>query len=125
MSTPWRFAAWMIVSPGIAETCSPFKVNGIALCSSSAMSFMVVSSRDLVREILDHALDRIRRRLVEAADGSIGHRLRQLVQERLIPFRRLQQLNGLRRADAARRALAARLFGEEFHHVERGVARAI
>src|SRR5690349_3630266 len=123
MSTPWRSAACRIVSPAKAEIVSPFSLNSM-VSAFEARSFIFMRSY-LVPEMLRHAADRIRRRLPEAADRGVGHRDRQVLEELAIPLRRLHQVGGLHGAGAARRALAARLVGEELHHVERGIARAV
>ena len=77
-------------------------------------------------KVLQHRQHRIGRRLTEAADRRVHHRLRQLLHQRLRPtaalFIRSQRLH---RADAARRALAARLVGEELHHVARRAGRRV
>ncbi len=75
--------------------------------------------------MLDYAANRIRRRLAEAADRSVGHRLRQFFQQCGVPLRLTQQTDGFCRSDAARRALPARFVGEELHQIERGIARAV
>src|SRR5580765_6889068 len=69
-------------------------------------------SCELVREILHHAGDRIGRRLAQAADRGIGHRLRELVQERSVPARAREQTHRLLGANPARRALSAGFVGE-------------
>src|SRR5689334_2986683 len=116
MSTPWRAAAWMMVSPAKAEIVSPFSLKSI-VSALAARSFSFIS--DLVRKMLGDAADRIGRRLPQAADRRVGHGDRELLQERLVPLPRLHQARRLRGADAARRALAARLVLEEAHEVER------
>ena len=63
---------------------------------------------------------RIRRGLAQTADRRVHHRLRQLLQQRGVPPLLLHQLEGLDRADAAWRALAAGFVGEELHQVARG-----
>src|SRR5688572_20685269 len=112
MSTPWRFAAWMIVSPAYAETVSPFSLNSIVSAPTGG-SFIFMS--DLVREMLRDATNGIGRGLPQAADRGIGHRDRELLEELVVPLLRLHQRRGLRGAHAARRALAARLVLEEAH----------
>ncbi len=76
-------------------------------------------------KVFQHGEHRIGRRLAQAADRRVHHRLRQLLQERGVPPLRLHQLERLDGADPARRALAARLFGEELHHVARRAGRGV
>src|SRR5437588_554771 len=80
MSTPWRFAAWMIVSPAKALTVSPFSLKSM-VCVFPTGSFIFIS--DLVREVLDHAADGIRRGLPQPADRRVGHGDVQLLEQRL------------------------------------------
>src|SRR5687768_14189319 len=122
MSTPWRAAAWMIVSPAKAEMVSPFSLKSM-VSAVAASSFIFIS--DLVRKVLRDAANGIGGGLPEAADGGIGHRDRQLFQQLAVPPGLLHQVRGLHGADAAGRALAAGLVGEELHHVRRGVARLV
>src|SRR5262245_51016800 len=124
MSTSWRFAAWMIVSPANAEIVSPFSLKSMVSAAAVARSFSFIRS-DLVREVLRDAANRIRGSLAQAADRRVGHRDRELLEELLVPFLRLHQLGRLRGADPARRALPARLVLEEAHQVHRRVARAV
>src|SRR5207247_5497263 len=109
MSTPLRLAVWRIVSPPIAVTLLPLSMNGTQSPSSLTL--------DLISKMLHHAANRIRRRLSEATDRSVGHRLRQFFQQCGIPLRLPQQVDSFFCADAARRALPARLVGEKLHHV--------
>src|SRR5262245_13896165 len=104
MSTPWRFAAWMIVSPANAEVVSPISLKSMVSSAAAARSLSFMRSH-FVRKVLRDAANGIRSGLPEPADRCIGHRDRELLQELLVPLRRLHQLRGLRRADAARRAL--------------------
>src|SRR5258706_15876877 len=105
MSTPWRLAAWMMVSPACAEMVSPFSLNSMASALPTG-SFIFMS--DLAREMLRDAADRVGRGLAEAADRRVGHRDREFLEERLVPLLRFHQLRRLGGADAAGRALAAR-----------------
>ena len=75
--------------------------------------------RQFLGEIFQHAEQRIRRRLAEAADRGVAHRGRQLGQQRRVPRALRHQLDGLLGADAAGRALAAAFVLEELHQVER------
>src|SRR5689334_21324343 len=109
MSVPWRLAAWMIVSPAKALIVSPFSLN--SMVSALAASSFIFMPSNLVRKVLDHAADGIRRRLAQAADRRVRHRDGELFQQLAIPFRPLHQHRGLLRARAARRALAAGLVG--------------
>src|ERR1039457_1913955 len=85
----------------------------------------IAASADLMGEMLGNAVDRIRGRLAEAADRSVGHGLRQLLQQRPVPDLLGHQTAGLRGSDPTRRALTAGLVLEKAHHVESGVACAI
>src|SRR4029450_4268521 len=122
---PWRLAASIRLSSDHPATLLPLSVNdtgfdagrGARLHAVRASTATAGPSRDLLREVLDDRQRRVRRRLAEAADRRVDHRLRQLLQERLIPSALLHQLERLDRADAARRALAARLLREELHQV--------
>src|SRR5688500_3933800 len=71
-----------------------------------------------MREELLYAPHWIRSGLTETADGSVGHRSRQVREQRKIPFAVLHDMHGLCRACAARRALPARLVSEELHEIE-------
>src|SRR5690349_10082662 len=122
MSVPWRLAAWMIVSPAKAEIVSPFSLNSM-VSAFPASSFILIS--DLVREMFRDAADRVGSRLSETADRGVGHRDRKLLEERRVPLLRFHEVRGLRGADPARRALAARLVLEEAHEVQRRVARLV
>src|SRR6476659_6275815 len=112
MSMPWRFAVWISVSPANASTPRPFSV--IAIVWSWGRALMLFS--DLVREVLDDAAQGIRRGLTEPADRRVGHRDRQFFEQVAIPVVPLDHAGRLLGADPARRALAARLVGEELHH---------
>src|SRR5262245_28883641 len=73
----------------------------------------------LLREVFQHAQQRVRRCLSEAADRSVAHHLRDLRQQRGIPRTFFHQLHGLLAADTARRALAATFILEELQQVQR------
>ena len=66
-----------------------------------------------------HRVERIGRRLAEAADRGVGHRPAEFLEQRLVPCGLLHQLHRLFGADPARRALAAAFVLEEAHEVER------
>src|SRR5579862_1166805 len=123
MSTPCRLAAWMMVSPAKAETVSPFSLNSMTSVPTGGSFIFIVSN--LVRKMLRDASNRVRRRLSQAADGCVRHRHRKFLEKFLVPLGGLHQARGLRRADAARRALAAGLVLEETHEVLRGVPRLV
>src|SRR5258708_39711695 len=112
MSRPWRFAAWMMVSPACAEMVSPFSLNSMPSALPTG-SFIFMS--DLAGEMLRDAADRVRRRLAEAADGGIRHRGRQLPPQTLGPLLRFHPVRGFRRADTARRAEPAPPLRDEAH----------
>ena len=82
----------MMVSPGAAATSLPFNWKRIASAfidasrsHSMCASRLAARSFELLRKVPDHAGDGVGRRLPQAADRRIGHRPRQLVQERQIP----------------------------------------
>src|SRR4029453_13739478 len=125
MATPRRSATSISVSPANASTCSPFSLKAMISCARTASGAFIGLLIYLVRKVFDHAGDRVGRSLAEPADRGIDHRPRQLGETRLVPARRLHQRHRFLGADAARRALPARLVGEEFHHVLRSVARAV
>src|SRR5439155_4827142 len=75
--------------------------------------------RHLFREILQHAQQRVGRRLAEPADRGIAHGVGELRQQRLVPGPGCHQRGGLLGAGPAGRALAATLVLEEAHQVER------
>ena len=79
----------------------------------------------LVGEVLHDAAHGVRRRLAEPADRRVGHGRPSSSSSVGVPALGRHQLDRLRRADAARRALAARLVREEAHEVERRIARAV
>src|SRR6185503_9253156 len=103
MSTPWRFAAWMIVSKPSATTSLPFSLNGtgIALISSdviAVIAFLVLP--DLVGKIFHHAAYRIRRGLSQAADRRVRHRRGELFEQRAVPAGLRHQPERFRGTDA-------------------------
>src|SRR5690349_14579621 len=106
MSTPRRSATSISVSPGSACTSSPFSLKAMSSWAR-AVSFIVLIH--FLREIFDDTCDGIGRRLAEAADGRVHHRLRKVGEQRLVPPRLAHQHRRLVGADAARRALAAGL----------------
>src|SRR3954463_1441917 len=106
MSTPWRSAAWMMVSPSKAEIVSPFSLKSM-VWAFAARSFIFMCL-NLVPEVLHDGADRVGSSLAEAADRRVGHRDRKLLEQLAIPLRLLHELHRLGGADAAGRALAAR-----------------
>src|SRR5260370_21397239 len=72
----------------------------------------------LVRKILQHAHQRVRRCLSKSANRSVAHGGRQLAEQRLVPRAGRHQLHGLLSARPAGRALAAALILEELHQIE-------
>src|SRR5690348_17023748 len=126
MSMPWFFAVVWIGSSGRPTTVWPFSLNSIGIIASCwgltrSMAVAPFSSTHFVREIPHHAQRRVRRRLAQPADRRVHHRLRQLLQERLVPLLPVHHLQRLHRADPARRALAAGLVLEERHQVLRRI----
>src|SRR5258706_12396203 len=109
-------------------TSLPFSLNSTGIAAYSCLLIAVIVylvSFDLVREMFDHTAHGVGRRLAEPAYGCVSHRAGKFLEQRLIPPRRLHQVQRLGGADAARRALAARFFGEEFHQVARRPARLV
>src|SRR5258707_14523150 len=102
MSTPWRFAAWMMVSPACAEMVSPFSLNSMTSALPTG-SFIFMS--DLAREKCRDALGRVWPRRAVAPDGGVRHHARQLLQQNLGPLLRLHPLRGPLAGDAAGGAL--------------------
>src|SRR5438034_6750517 len=118
----------MIVSPANASTSVPLSLKTMRSCSSACVrgAFMPsLSIPQLLRKILQHASDRVRCCLTEAADRCVGHRLRQILEQALIPALPLHQADGFFGADPTRRALPTGFVGEKAHQVERGIAGAI
>src|SRR5260370_400315 len=114
----------MMVSCANASTSSPLSLKTMRSCSSACANgaFMLrLSILELVREILEHARNRIRRGLAQPADRSVGHGLRQVLEERQVPARFRHQADRLLGADAAGCALPARLVGKKLHQVEKAV----
>src|SRR6266581_2924095 len=100
----------MMVSCANASTSSPLSLKAMRSCSSACVNgaFMLrLSILELVREILEHAGNRIGRGLAQAADRSVCHGLRQILEERQVPARLRHQPDGLLGPDAAGRALSA------------------
>ena len=111
-------ATCQMVSPARASTSRPSSVNVIGFIVVIG-SHHCPAACQILAEILEHAAQRIGRRLAEAADRGVAHRGGQLVQQRLVPRPGCHQLDGLLGADAAGRALAAAFVLEEPHQVER------
>src|SRR3546814_3759424 len=68
---------------------------------------MSLLPRHLLREMLEHGQQRVRRRLTEAADRGVAHRSAEIAQQALVPAVAPHQLDRLLAANAAGRALAA------------------
>src|SRR5262249_35115364 len=102
-----RLSLWV---PAFAGTT----LEHAAACSSPTPERL----RQLLREILQHAQERVRRRLAEPADRGVAHGVRELRQQRLIPGSGCHQRSGLLGSRPAGRALAAALVLEEAHQVE-------
>src|SRR5262245_51712213 len=116
MSVPLRCATCQIVSPSLASTSLPSRLNVMVLLIASPLAERLY---EIVAEILEHAAQRVRCGLAEAADRGIAHRGGKLVQQRLVPRPGCHQLDGLLGSDTAWRALAAALVLEEAHQVQR------
>src|ERR1700687_240979 len=115
----------MSLSSESAVTVVPFNVNVTGFgggCAATIRSRTVFTatgppSRDFLRKVLDDRERRVGRRLPQSADRRIHHRLRQFFQQRLVPTGPFHEIESLGCADAAGRALAARLLGKEFHEI--------
>src|SRR5882724_7660172 len=114
----------MRVSSERPTTVLPFSLNSTGMVAACAVLMRSIAclqpSRYLVRKVFHHGEHRVGRRLPQAAYGCVHHRLGKFPQERLVPFGFLDELQRLRRADAAGRALATRLLGEELRQIPRG-----
>src|SRR5579863_3669494 len=130
---PWRVAASIRLSSARPVTAVPFNVKwtGFGAGFDSTARSMTVStatrspSFDFLWKVLHHGQRRVRRRLSEAANRCVNHRLRELRQERLIPAAPLHQREGLGCADATGRALPAGFLRKELHEVARGFRRRV
>src|SRR5262244_1268465 len=126
---PRRRAARKMVSPARMSTSrsSMLKVLGFALpfpligtaiapeCVAAFSSPTPERLRQLLREILQHADERVGCRLAEPADRGVAHGVGELVQQRLIPGAGCHQRGGLLGSRPARRALATAFVLEEAH----------
>src|SRR5262249_17507961 len=124
-----RRAARKIVSPGRMSTSRPSMLKVLGLSPALVVIFVAqyvaaLSSPTperllkLFGKILEHAQQRIGRRLAKPADRGIAHRVREFRQQRLIPRAGCHQLDRLLGSGAARRALPAAFVLEEAHQVE-------
>src|ERR1041384_397976 len=100
--TPCFLAVSMIFSSGRPITVCPLSLNSMGIIASCCVVTRSISLH-LLREVAHHGQRGIGRRLPEAADRGVHHRLRQLFQQRLVPLARFHQRQRLRRADAAGR----------------------
>src|SRR5216683_2266552 len=120
----------MRLSSDRPATVLPFSVNSTAFAAAAVPALAASTATgppllDFLWKVLDDRERWVRRRLSEAADRRVSHRLRQLLQQRLVPGRPLHELERLDRANAARRALAAGLLRKEFHKIARGIRRSV
>src|SRR5690554_5525222 len=139
---PSRLATSRIVSSSRPLTSRPFSVKVTIGASDCTTSFLVIAfilyssasvpertrpgSGQFLREILDHAVDRVRRGLAQTADRRIAHHERKIGQRVDIPLVvALDELDALGGADTAGRALTAGLVLEEAHHVARSVGSGV
>src|SRR5574340_426657 len=126
MKVPCRAAAWTRSSPSGALTLWPSSVN-----STIAVTLpRPLEGREELRPDAHRVSHRHRRRLPEPADGRLLHRLEPLVH--LLPRHRGMPVLELpaevvERAvpDPARRALLARLLGEEAHRLAQEAERRV
>src|SRR5688572_29383230 len=118
---PSASAVSMMLRSARAATDFPFSVNVTSLASSAVLVWCIRDSSfpllDFLGEILQHGQLRIGRGLAETADRGVHHRLRQLLQQRLVPVLLAHQAERFLGAHAAGGALAARFVLEEPHHV--------
>src|SRR6266853_479511 len=108
----------MRVSSDLPTTVLPFNLNSMGSVAACAVLMRSIDylqpSRDLIREVFHHGKHRVGSGLPQPAYGCVHHRLGKFLQQRLVPFRLLDEPEGLGCADAAGRALSAGLLGEEF-----------
>src|SRR5258705_12345672 len=114
----------MRVSSERPTTVLPFSLNSTGMVAACAVLMRSIAclqpSRYLVRKVFHHGKHRVGRRLPQPAYGCVHHRLGKFLQQRLVPLLFFDQLERLGGPDAAGRALAARLLGEELGEVSRG-----
>src|SRR4249920_711129 len=100
----------MRVSSDLPTTERPFSLNSTGIVAACAVLMRSIAhlspSSDLVREVLHHGKHRVGRRLSQPAYGCVHHRLGKFLQQRLVPLFLFDELEGLRGAHAAGRALA-------------------
>src|SRR5215218_5469685 len=132
-----------MVSPGRATTSWPSRknlmpsMNGFlsSIGSSSVTGRLAGIGRlrgrrrgrhcKVVAEMFQHLFDRVHGGLAKTANRRVGHNLRELVEQGLVPARLLHDVDRLFRADAARCALAAALVLEKSQEVERHGAHVV
>src|SRR4051794_11533394 len=139
MSIPRRCATCQSVSPECASTSSPSRING-TLSPLASASAMVGNSprppctliraarwfdRDVAAKVLEDLPDGVHGRLPETADRGIGHHRRQVLEQRLIPARLLEQSDGLLGPNPARGTLTAALILEKPQKVQRHCAHVV
>src|SRR5260221_10016088 len=107
----------------------PFTLTSTGIVAACAVLMRSIGclppSRYLVREVFHHRKHRVGRRLPQPAYGCVHHRLGKFLEQRLVPFLFFYELERLGGADAAGRALAARLLGEELGEVPRRTCGAV
>src|SRR4026207_103521 len=100
----------MMVSSGRPITVLPLSLNSIGIIASCCVVTRSIANAslafDLLREIPHYGQRGIRRRLPQAADRSVHHGLRKLLEQRLVPLARFHQRQCLGSAHAAGGALA-------------------
>src|SRR5690554_1917058 len=73
------------VTIGASDWATSFLVIAFILCSSASVRERGASGQFL-REILDHAIDRVRRGLTQTADRHVTHHLRQVGERVDVPL---------------------------------------
>src|SRR6185312_14327791 len=108
MLVPSRFATSQMVSPSAAVTSLPSRVNSI-----------VPAISEVLTEMRQQMIDRIWRRLAQAADGRVPHHGFKVAQGGFVKRAiLLQQGDHLSGSLPARRALAATLMLEKLQQVD-------
>src|SRR6185295_18596790 len=104
---PYCLAVSMMVSSERPTTALPLSLNSTGIVAAWAVLMRSISclrplrSCDLVREVFHHRKHGVGRGLSQPAYGCVHHRLRKFLEQRLIPFLFLDQLERLGGADAA------------------------
>ena len=122
---PWRFAAWMIVSPGSALSSTPLRRNSVR---SHVQRFFIRSVHlacQLLRKIFDHAGDRVGRRLPEPANRRVDHRPGKAPPAARCPISAARAARPPLRCRRGRACIDRRTHRQKAHQIQRGVACAV